>query len=155
VTGSPVTGSPVSGAATGRPCLAVDTSALRCRYLPDARRRFVGEVMAGREDRVGSALARTEVLLALHQAAGGADRQRSLWEAVRRDWDLFWEVPLDGRCLSRATEIGARYGLTVVDAVHLAAADRLPQPVEYLTLDRRQIPAAADLGFRVRSPVEG
>ena len=134
--------------------LVIDTSALLCRYLPDARRRFVGEVMAVGGDQVVSALARTEVLLALHQAAGGSERQRSLWDAVRRDWDLFWEVPLDGRCLSRATEIGARYGLSVVDAVHLAAADRLPGPVAYLTLDRRQIPAAADLGFEVHSPVE-
>lgn len=135
--------------------LTVDTSALLCRYLADARRPFVAEVLAGHDDRVVSSLARTEVLLALHQAAGGPNRQRSLWEAVRRDWDGFWEVPLDGRCLARATEIGARYGLAVVDAVHLAAADRLPAPVAYLTLDRRQIPAAADLGFQVHSPVEG
>jgi predicted nucleic acid-binding protein len=142
---------------TGGPeaCLAVDTSALLSRYLPDARRRYVGEVLGRAGPTVVSALARTEVLLALHQAAGGPERQRSLWDAVRRDWDLLWEVPLDGRCLSRATEIGARYGLSVIDAVHLAAADRLPRPVEYLTLDRRQIPAAADLGFRVHSPTEG
>lgn len=135
--------------------LTVDTSALLCRYLADARRPFVAEVLARHDDRVVSSLARTEVLLALHQAAGGPNRQRSLWEAVRRDWDGFWEVPLDGRCLARATEIGARYGLAVVDAIHLAAADRLPAPVAYLTLDRRQIPAAADLGFQVHSPVEG
>lgn len=134
-------------------CLAVDTSALLCRYLPDARRRFVAGILDGHPERVVSALARTEVLLALHQAAGGPERQRSLWEAVRRDWDRFWEVPLDGRCLARATEIGARYGLPVVDAIHLAAADRLPGPVAYLTLDRRQIPAAADLGLEVHSPV--
>ncbi|MEM9561760.1 MAG: type II toxin-antitoxin system VapC family toxin [Actinomycetota bacterium] len=135
--------------------LAVDTSALLCRYLPDARRRFVGEVLGDGATPVVSALARTEVLLALHQAAGGPERQRSLWEAVRRDWDGYWQVPLDGRCLSRATEIGARYGLSVVDAVHLAAADRLPRPVAFLTLDRRQIPAAADLGLQVRSPADG
>lgn len=134
--------------------LAVDTSALLCRYLPDARRRFVGERLVGVERVVVSGLARTEVLLALHQAAGGPERQRSLWEAVRRDWDRFWEVPLDGRCLARATEIGSRYGLSVVDAIHLAAADRLPRPVGYLTLDRHQIPAAAEIGFEIISPVE-
>ena len=134
--------------------LAVDTSALLCRYLPDARRRYVGQVLTKGVEPVVSALARTEVLLALHQAAGGPGRQHSLWEAVRRDWDGFWEVPLDGRCLSRATEIGARYGLPVVDAVHLAAADRLPRPLGFLTLDRRQIPAAADLGLIVHSPHE-
>jgi predicted nucleic acid-binding protein len=138
--------------------LAVDTSALLCRYLPDARRRYVAEVMADAatgDDRsavVVSALARAEVLLALHRAAGSPQRHQSLWEAVRSDWDRFWEVPLDGRCLARSIEIGARYGLSVTDSVHLAAADRLPGPVVYLTLDRRQIPAAADLGFEVKSP---
>jgi predicted nucleic acid-binding protein len=99
-------------------------------------------------------LARTEVLLALHQAAGESRRHRDLWDGVRSDWNLFWEVPLDGRCMARATEVGARYGLSVVNAIHLAAADRLPRPVEFLTLDRRQIPAAADLGLRVQSPSE-
>lgn len=133
----------------------VDTSALLCRYLPDARRRFVGEVMAEHRRWVVSALARTEVLLALHQAAGGPDRHRELWDGVSRDWDRFWEVPLDARCMARATEVGARYGLSVANAIHLAAADRLPRPAEFLTLDRRQISAAADLGFRVRSPSAG
>lgn len=138
----------------GPDCLVVDTSALLCRYLPDARRRFVADVMAstGGVPVVVSALARAEVLLALHNAAGSPERHQSLWDAVRRDWDRFWEVPLDGRCLARAIEIGARYGLSVTDAVHLAAADRLPGPILYLTLDRRQIPGAADLGFEVSSP---
>jgi len=130
----------------------VDTSALLCRYLPDSRRRFVDEVMVAHDRWIVSALARTEVLLALHQAAGAPDRHRRLLDGVGGDWDLFWEVPLDRRCMARATEVGARYGLSVIDAVHLAAADRLPRPVDYLTLDRRQIPAAADLGLRVRSP---
>ncbi len=135
--------------------LVIDTSALLCRYLPDARRRFVGEVMGQFPQLVVSALARTEVLLALHQAAGHPERHRTLWDSVGRDWDLFWEVPLDGRCMARATEVGARYGLSVANAIHLAAADRLPRPVAFLTLDRRQIPGAADLGFRVCSPVDG
>ncbi|MGI9598811.1 MAG: type II toxin-antitoxin system VapC family toxin [Acidimicrobiales bacterium] len=135
--------------------LVLDTSALLCRYLPDARRRYVADVMAEHDSWVVSALARTEVLLALHQAAGEPERHRTLWDSVGRDWNLFWEVPLDARCMARTTEVGARYGLSVANAIHLAAADRLPRPVEFLTLDRRQIPAAADLGFHVRSPFEG
>ncbi len=135
--------------------LVIDTSALLCRYLPDARRRFVAEVMEEHDQWVVSALARTEVLLALHQAAGEPGRHRTLWDSVGSDWNLFWEVPLDARCMARATEVGARYGLSVANAIHLAAADRLPRPVEYLTLDRRQIPGAADLGLHVRSPLDG
>ena len=41
-----------------------------------------------------------------------------------------------------------------MDAIHLAAADRLPRPLTYATFDRRQIPAAAALGFEVVAPVE-
>ena len=60
--------------------VAIDTSALLCRYLPDARRRFVAEVMAEHDRWVVSALARTETLLALHQAAGHSERHRELWD---------------------------------------------------------------------------
>ncbi len=139
--------------------LVIDTSALLCRYLPDARRRFVGEAMAEHDRWIVSALSKTEVLLALHQAAldqagGPSQRHREFSDRVRSDWGLFWEVPLDSRCMARAAELGARYGLSVVNAIQLAAADRLPRPVEFLTLDRRQIPAAAELGLVVRSPLE-
>ena len=80
-------------------------------------------------------------------------QQQRLWAALRRDWDAFWVVPLDGRCLARATEVGATYGLRTLDALHLAAADRLPRPVAFLTFERRQIPAATGLGFDVISPL--
>ena len=54
-------------------------------------------------------------------------------------------VPVDERCLSRAAQIGTVFGLRVVDAIHLAAATRLPSPVRYLTLDPRQVLAAVAL----------
>jgi hypothetical protein len=41
--------------------------------------------------------------------------------------------------------------LQTVDALHLAAADRLPRPLTYLTFDSHQIPAALGLGFDVVS----
>ena len=69
------------------------------------------------------------------------------------DWDALRVVPVDGRCLAAAVELGATFGLRTVDAVHLAAADRLPRPLRYPTFDRRQIPAAAGLGFEVVSPL--
>lgn len=132
--------------------LAIDSSALLRRYVADRQRPLVMTAMAEAEIWVASALARSEVMLALHQTAHDLDSQRSSWAAVRDDWEALWEVPVDGRCLARATEIGARYGITLVTAIHLAAADRLPRPVRFLTLDRRQIPAAADLGLDVVSP---
>lgn len=136
----------------GPTVLAVDSSALLRRYVADRQRPLVMAAMAGAEVWAASALARSEVMLALHQSAPNLEGQRSAWAAVRDDWEAVWEIPVDGRCLARATEIGARYGIGLVNAIHLAAADRLPRPVGFLTLDRRQIPAAADLGLDVVSP---
>lgn len=132
--------------------LFLDTSALLRRYVADAERPLVIETMNSTTTWVASSLARTELQLALHSAAGNPAGQRDLWAAVRDDWEAIWEVPTDARCLARATEIGARYGLALVDSLHLAAAARLPGTVRFLTFERQQIPAAADLGFDVVSP---
>jgi predicted nucleic acid-binding protein len=100
-----------------------------------------------------SALTRTEAQVALHRAAVSGRQQATLWSALRDEWDAFWVVPLDDRGMARAVELGATYGVRIVDAIHLAAADRLPGPIRYLTFDRQQIPAADALGFEVVSPI--
>jgi predicted nucleic acid-binding protein len=133
--------------------LYVDTSALVRRYLHDRHRPLVIEAMAADDAWAASSLVRTEAQVALHRAAVSSRQQVALWRELRDEWDAFWVVPLDERCMARAVEIGATYGVRIVDAVHLAAADRLPRPVRFLTFDRRQIPAAAALGFEVLSPV--
>jgi predicted nucleic acid-binding protein len=133
--------------------LFLDTSALVRRYVHAAGRDVVVAAMAEDGAWCASALARTELLLVLRQIAVHPRQQDDLWETARRDWDGFWVVPVDGRCLARAVEIGATYDVATLDAVHLAAADRLPRPLRYATLDRRQIPAAAGLGFEVVSPL--
>src|SRR5690606_24315694 len=99
-----------------------------------------------------SALCRSETLLALHRLAVTPTQHARTWSRLRDDWDAFTVIPVDERCLARAVEIGATFGVRTVDAVHLAAADRLPRPASYITFDRRQIPAAAALGFEVLSP---
>jgi predicted nucleic acid-binding protein len=132
--------------------VVLDTSALLRRYLADAERNLVLDAMAGADAWAACSLARTELQLALHLAAPTASAQRRLWAEVRDDWESFWEIPVDGRCLARASEIGARYGIGVTDAIHLAAADRLPKPITFVTFERQQIPAANELGFIVASP---
>jgi predicted nucleic acid-binding protein len=133
--------------------LYVDTSALVRRYLHDRHRPLVLEAMADAEAWAASSLVRTEAQVALHRAAVSPRQQQELWRELRDEWDAFWVVPIDDRCTARAVELGATYGVRIVDAIHLAAADRLPGPVRYLTFDRRQIPAADALGFEVVSPV--
>lgn len=133
--------------------LYVDTSALVRRYLHDRHRPLVLEAMTRDDAWCASALARTEAQVALHRASVSSRQQAQLWRALRDEWEAFWVVPLDERCMARAVEIGAAFGVRIADAVHLAAASRLPAPVRYLTFDRRQIPAAAALDLEVVSPL--
>ena len=130
----------------------LDTSALLRRYLGDRHRPLVIDAMDAADQWAASSLARTELQIALHHAAPSARVQSELWTAVRNDWEAMWEIPVDNRCLARAAEIGSRYGVAIADAIHLAAADRLPRPLRFVTFERQQIPAAADLGFEVVSP---
>lgn len=138
--------------APGAPVLAIDSSALVRRYIPDPLRSMVVDAMADADVWCAAELARTEVLLALHRMAIAPFQREELWRSARADWDAFHVVPIDSRCLSAAADLGSRFGLALVDAVHLAAATRLPSPVRYLTFDRRQIPAATELGLHVIAP---
>jgi uncharacterized protein len=134
--------------------LAVDTSALLRRYVRTAGHGLVTEAMDDDPIWCASSLARAETLQAMHHVAATPGQHDALWSALRHDWERFHVVPVDDRCLARAVEIGATFRVRSTDAIHLAAADRLPAPIRYLTFDRRQIPAAAGLGFEVIAPVE-
>lgn len=136
--------------------LVLDPSALIHRYVGraegGAHRQLVDEAMDASTTWCATELARTEVFLALHRLAGDQALAADLWSRARRDFDAMVLVPIDGRALARAVEIGAEFGLRTVDAVHLAAVDRLPRPARFATFDRHQIPAALGLGFDVVAP---
>lgn len=131
--------------------LYLDTSALLRRYVRTAGSILVEETMAADGEWCTSALTRTELLLALSACSVTSHQRERLWDRARLDWESFWVVPTDGRCLAEAADTGSRYGLRTVDAIHLASASRLPSP-KYVTFDRRQIPGASALGFEVVSP---
>ena len=135
--------------------LAVDPSALVARYVPGPDRSLVDETMSADPVWCACDLARTEVMLELLRRAGAEVIADELWATARADLDAFVLVPVDERCIAAAVDLGAAYRLRTVDAIHLAAADRLPRPVRYLTLDRHQIPAAAALGFELVAPLAG
>ncbi|MGI8793219.1 MAG: type II toxin-antitoxin system VapC family toxin [Acidimicrobiales bacterium] len=136
------------------PIVYVDTSALVRRYVDEPGRDLVIETMEAASAWAASALTRTEALMTLHRLAAGPRQQARLWHALRDDWDAFVVVPIDDRCTARAVELGSQFGTRLVDALHLAAADRLPRPLQYLTFDRHQIPTASALGMEVISPTE-
>ncbi len=133
----------------------VDTSALIKRYVNEPGRDLVNDSLESDPDWCVAAITRTEAQLCLHRIAMGPFDQQRLWSRFRDDWDAMAVVPLDDRLLVRATELGATYGLTTTDAIQLAAADRLPRPVTFVTFEFTQIPAAVGLGLDVVSPEVG
>lgn len=90
-------------------------------------------------------------MLSLNQALEGR-LDNSTFDAMNRDLSRIWEIPVDRSCLSRASEIGIRYGLALNASLHLAAASRLPNPFLFLSFDQQQLPAAIDLGFDIADP---
>ncbi len=135
--------------------LFLDSSALVELGVVGDRRELVLAALTNSPARCASALARTEAMLALRQLALGPHELTELWAEFRSAWDSLHVVPVDGPCLDRAVEVGSTFSLGISDAVHLAAADRLPRPVRYLTFSPSQIPAAAELGFEVISEYGG
>lgn len=131
--------------------LALDSSALLARYLGGPTRQVVLDAMVADDAWCASSLALSEVLV-LIERVGGFDAERdALRRAVRDDWERVHVVPVDQACLDRAAELGRTQPVRTVDAIHLAAADRLPRPLTYCTFDSRQIPVALALGFDVTS----
>lgn len=131
--------------------LVLDTSALLARYLAGGERAVVVDAMQRDPAWCASALALTEALMLADRVGGDPYSAGELRRALRDDWERFAVVPVDERCLARAAELGRSHPLRTVDAVHLAAADRLPRPLAYCTFDPNQIPVALALGFEVVS----
>lgn len=129
--------------------LFVDTSALVKRYVDEPGRDLVLAAMDADPDWCASAVTRAEAALVLHRIAASARQADRLDDLLSTDWATFHVVPVDERCLHRAAEIGADFGLRLTHAIQLAAADRLPRPVQFLTLDDGQIAAAVALDLEV------
>ncbi len=131
--------------------LALDTSALLGRYLSGPHRAVVLDAMAADHDWCASALARAEALGMVDRVCDVPSDGEQIRRALQDDWERIHVVPVDQRCLDRAAELTRQQPLRTIDALHLAAADRLPRPITYCTFDPRQIPVALALGFDVRS----
>jgi predicted nucleic acid-binding protein len=128
--------------------LFLDTSALLKRYVDEDGTRLVLELMADDPEWVASALARPGQVTLCHlglDVGAEADQRRRL----RADWDHFRVVPIDANCLALAADVGCRQRIRTLDALHLAAADRLPRPFVRVTFDRRQATAARAMGFSI------
>jgi predicted nucleic acid-binding protein len=129
--------------------LFLDTSALVKRYVAEDGTDLVLARMRDDTEWVVSALARAEAEVTLCRLGFPMDEDRDVTERLRADWERCHVVPVDPACLERAAEIGCEFEVRTLDALHLAAADRLPRPVLMLTFDRRQADAARSLDLTV------
>lgn len=130
--------------------LFLDTSALLKRYVQETGTAVVNDALAGDPVWTASAIARTEAELAFCRLIADEDRRSEAVGRLRRDWERFFVIPLDHDCLEQAVSIGCEHRVRTLDAIHLAAATRLPAPVTMLTFDARQAAAASTMGLLVR-----
>lgn len=126
-----------------------DTSAVVALHVESTVRRHAVEALA--TTTCVSALALTEALALIGKLTDEPVLRADLEDALRLQWDRYAVVPVDQRCLDRAAELLRDQPLRLADALHLAAADRLPRPVTFVTFDPAQIPVALALGFDVVS----
>jgi uncharacterized protein len=129
--------------------LVLDTSALVKRYVLEEGRDLVLDRMEEDPEWAASAVSLAEARIAFCRVAPDEPTERRLADELLEDWEEFHVVPVDEACLARAVEIGCEYEIRTLDAVHLAAADRLPRPVAFLTFGARQAAAGRELGLTV------
>jgi hypothetical protein len=131
--------------------LVLDTTALLALAVDGVERGIVLDALARESVWCASAMALTEALPAIDRLTDETALRADLEDAVRLTWDRLHVVPLDQRCLDRAAELARSQPLRLADALHLAAAERLPAPVRFVTFDPSQIGVALGLGFDVVS----
>lgn len=131
--------------------LALDTSALLALCVEGGQRQVVLDAFDADGVWCASAMALTEALPAIDRLTEEHVLRADLEDAIRRTWDHVHVVPVDQRCLDRAAALSREQPVRLTDAIHLAAAERLPGPVRFVTFDPAQIGVALGLRFDVVS----
>lgn len=131
--------------------VVLDTSALLALVVDGPQRSVVLEALDDDPVWCASAMALTEALPAIDRLTGEAVWRADLEDAVRLAWDHLHVVPVDQRCLDRAAALARLQPVRLTDAIHFAAAERLPHPISFVTFDPAQIGVALGLGLDVVS----
>ena len=108
--------------------LVLDTSALLALAVDGAQRRVVLDALDDDPVWWASALALTEALPAIDRLTDEPVLRADLEDAIRLTWDHLHVVPIDQRCLDRAANLSRVQPVRLTDAIHLAAAERMPGP---------------------------
>ena len=131
--------------------VVLDTSALLALAVEGPQRPVVLAALADDPVWCASAMALTEALPAIDRLTEEPILRADLEDAVRLAWDHLHVVPIDQRCLDRAAALSRLQPVRLTDAIHFAAAERLPRPIRFVTFDPAQIGVALGLGFDVVS----
>ena len=131
--------------------LYIDASALVALHIDAPARAHVVDAMANDAHWCTSALTLVEALALIDRVTDEPIFRQDLEDFVRLTWDRIAIVPVDQACLDRAGRLMRDQPLRLSDALHLAAADRLPRPIRFVTFDAAQIPVALSMDFDVLS----
>jgi len=129
--------------------LYVDSSALLKRYIEEADSDRASEILEADSTWVTGRHTWVEVLRNLARLLEGSELAR-IEAAFRADWQGIHVVELDRATCEKAAEIARAESCRTLDALHLAAAQRVGgTALSFLTFDSRQARAARSLGFLV------
>ena len=131
--------------------IVLDTSALLAMAVEGPQRTVVLDALDDDPVWCASAMALTEALPAIDRLTEEPILRADLEDAVRLAWDHLHVVPVDQRCLDRAAALSRLQPVRLTDAIHFAAAERLPRPIRFVTFDPAQIGVALGLGLDVVS----
>jgi predicted nucleic acid-binding protein len=131
--------------------VVLDTSALLAVAVEGGQRAVVIEALASEPTWAASAMALTEALPAIDRLTDEHIVRLDLEDAIRHVWDHLHVVPVDQRCLDVAAALARSQPVRLSDAIHFAAAQRLPAPIRFVTFDPSPIAVAMGLGFDVVS----
>jgi hypothetical protein len=129
----------------------LDSSALVAVVIDGPARALVIDTLEADPNWCSSALTLGEALALVARLTDEEVLQNDLEDSLRLLWDRIAVVPVDQQCLDRAARITLEQPVKIADAIHLAAADRLPRPLTFVTFDPAQIPVALSMGFGVAS----
>ena len=129
----------------------LDATALVALHIECSQRQTVVDAMNADTDWVASALSLTESLAAVHRITDDDVLRRELEDSIRHTWDFLHVVPVDQRILDDANVFTARQPVGVSTAIHLATAQRLGNPLKFVTFDPNQITVALSLGIDIIS----
>ena len=129
----------------------LDTSALLALTVDGPQRLVVLEALDDDPVWAASAMALTEALPAIDRLSESDIVRLDLEDAIRLVWDHLHVVPVDQQCLDRAASLARSQPVRLADAIQLAAAERLPSPVRFVTFDPAQIGVAMGLDFDIVS----